>query len=179
MDGTARTATLHTRAHARTHAHTHRAHTLAHTRRRPCRPRANARKRAKWQSRRRHGCRGRAADEGTRLRGCLRGRLLCHLRGRPPAGSSSRFAQAGPPGPRPLWPVYLYTATTRGRQHASERCAASAVRRGVHTSRLERRSLARLRLQLIHRAETYARRDEQSEWQRCVRGGHAGCGVRG
>ena len=63
---------------------------------------------------------------------------------------------------------------TRGRQHASEHCAASAVRRGVHTSRLERRSLASAEGSPdfdfnFHRAETYARRDEQCERQRARR----------
>ena len=63
---------------------------------------------------------------------------------------------------------------TRGRQHASERCAASAVRRGVHTSRLERRSLASAEGSPdfdfnFHCTEAYARRDEQCERQRARR----------
>ena len=115
-------------------------------------------------------------------RACRRqGHTTARLPPRPSALSPPRPAALPPPRAasprRGRWPSAVsmaHTCTqaprTRGRQHASKRCAASAVRRGAHTSRLERRSLASAEGSPdfdfnfnFHRAETYAHRPRRAE----------------
>ena len=84
-----------------------------------------------------HGCGVRAADGGTRLRGCLRGRLRCRLRGRLRCRLDEPLRPGEAAGRRPrLWPcVPVHSRRTRGRQYACARCGERCLLRAHLSTR--------------------------------------------